>query len=471
MLRLDPTLDPLHNSDMTSTVESDPADRSVPALWRHFAPLLPAAIEPASWSGPRWWWKGPLDVEGLALGSVQAVATSLADGSTGKGVTFASPGVAAWFDSFTHFRIAGSPIQAFAPLSGFRRAADGWVRIHGNYPHHERALLDALGVSAAADVDAALTGLPAAVIEDAVTAHGGLAAVVRTPEAWVATPAGRAVADEPWVRLSTSTFRRGTRSFGGSKGLLDGVRVLDLTRVIAGPSASRLLGALGADVLRVDPVMLPELEHQHVESGFAKRSAVADFNDPEQLARLRALLPAADVVLSAYRGGAMDRHELGSESLRTDFPGLAVVVLDAWGDSGPWADRRGFDSIVQAAAGIAQVYGTGSGADFRPGALPVQALDYATGLGMATAAVGLVTARRRGLSGSAHFSLARTATELLRMPRAGEAGPVNLEVPLRRATSDYGELVFVPPPLVVDGHQVEYRYPPRRYGSDALSWK
>lgn len=456
---------------MASATESDPLHVPVPALWRHLASLLPEASEPASWSGPRRWWDGPLDVEGLALGSVQAIATSLAAGSTGKGVTFTAPAVAAWFDSFTHFGIGGSPIQAFAPLSGFRRAADGWVRIHGNYPHHGRALLEAVGVSAEEDVDAALLERPAAVIEEAVTARGGLAAVVRTPQEWAATPAGRAVVDEPWVRLSTSTFRRGTRTFGGSKGMLDGVRVLDLTRVIAGPSASRLLGALGADVLRVDPPMLPELEHQHVETGFAKRSAVADFNDPEQLARLRALLPETDVVLSAYRGGAMAQHGLDSDTLRADYPGLAVVSLDAWGDRGPWAGRRGFDSIVQAATGIAHIYGTGSGPEFRPGALPVQALDYATGLGMAAAAVGLVSARRRGLSGSAHLSLARTATELLRMPVLGNAPSAEVEPPLRRSASDYGELVFVPPPLVIDGGQVEYPYPPQRYGSASLEWR
>lgn len=448
-----------------------PSADPVPELWRHFSSLMPDGAEGASWSGPRRWWGGRLDVEGLALGAVQAAATALAASSPGLPVTFTSSGVAGWFDSFAHLRIDGSPIQAFGASSGFRQAADGWVRIHGNYPHHGRALLEALGVSAAEEVNDALLERPAAVIEEAVTARGGLAAAVRTPEAWAATQAGQAVADEPWVRLAISTFRRGTRTFGGGQGLLEGVRVLDFTRVIAGPSASRLLGALGADVLRVDPPALPELEHQHVETGFAKRSAAADLRDPEALARLRDLLPAADVVLSAYRGGALARHGFDVGSLRTDYPGLAVVSLDAWGDSGPWAGRRGFDSIVQAATGIAHIYGTGSGPEFRPGALPVQALDYATGLGMAAAAVVLVSARSYGMSGSAHLSLAQTAAELLRMPRTGEAGPVNLEVPLRRAASDYGELVFVPPPLVVDGRQVEYPYPPRRYGRDALSWR
>lgn len=464
---------------MASTTGDHLSGHPVPALWRFLDELLPQATEPVSWSGPRWWWAGPLDVEGLALGSVQAVATALADGSSSNGrrhkVSFTSAGVSAWFDSFTHLRIAGSPIQGFGPLSGFRRAADGWVRIHGNYPHHERALLDALDVAAAADVDAALLDLPAGVIEDAVTARGGLASVVRTPQEWTATPAGQAVAGEPWVSLSVAPspeIPRGARAgiLGGDGELMEGLRVLDFTRVIAGPSASRLLGALGADVLRVDPPIFPELEHQHVETGFAKRSAVADLNNPEELARLRALLPATDIVLTAYRGGSLARYGLDVAALREDFPGLAVVSLDAWGEHGPWSGRRGFDSIVQAATGIAHVYGTGSGPEFKPGALPVQALDYATGLGMAAAAVALVAARRRGLCGSAHLSLARTAAELLQMPTPDNARPVELEPMLRRAASDYGELVYVPPPLVVNGRQLEYPHPPQRYGGAALDW-
>lgn len=456
-----------------------PAEDQVPALWKDLDALFPTATKPASWSGPRWWWAGPLDVEGLALASMQALATAVVEGASaaGRGIeaSFSSLGVAAWFDSFTHLRISGAPIQGFAALSGFRQAADGWVRIHANYPHHEKALLSALGV-AAAEVDDALLSLPAGAIEEAVTGRGGLAAVVRTPEEWAVSEAGRAVVNEPWIRLSLASARppgrrRRAAILGGDGGALEGVRVLDLTRVIAGPSASRLLGGLGADVLRVDPPALPELEHQHVETGFAKRSAVADISNPGDLARLQALLPEADVVLTAYRGGALARHGLNAPALRETFPGLAVVSLDAWGDRGPWAGRRGFDSIVQAATGIAHVYGTGQTGSCTPGALPVQALDYATGLGMAAAAVALVSARSGGTSGSAHLSLARTATHLLGMPRP-PAGLVRseLEPLLRRAPSDYGDLVFVPPPLIVDGQQVEYPSPPQRYGEAALSW-
>ncbi|MEE2570669.1 CoA transferase [Pseudarthrobacter sp. J64] len=446
------------------------SDDPVPALWRELAAVLPEAVEPASWSGPRWWWAGPLDVEGLALGSLQALATAVSSASSRR-VTFTSPGVAAAFASFTHLKINGRTPDGFAPLSGFRRAADGWVRLHANYPHHEQALLRALEVEEADDVDAAVRSRPAAGVEQSVTAAGGLAVRVRTPGEWAASEPGLALTKEPWIRFDTAAAAMPGRRAPRQGGLLDGLRVLDLTRVIAGPSGSRILGALGADVLRVDPPRIPELQDQHVDTGFDKRSAVADLKQPGIRGDLRALLSQADVVLSAYRGGALTRFGLDAASLKADSPALAVVSLDAWGDAGPWAGRRGFDSLVQAATGISYLYGTGEGDSWRPGALPVQALDHATGLGMAAAAVALVAARAQGMSGSAHLSLARTAGELMRLPTPpAHARKQELDVPLRTSPSDYGDLVFVPPPLVVEGRQLEFGVPPQRYGTSPLAW-
>lgn len=452
-------------------------DEPVPALWQGLAPLLPEQVKPAQWTGPRWWWAGRLDVEGLALGSLQALATAVSAEASHAGsisrVTLTSAGVAAAFASFAHLLINGAAPVGFAPLSGFRRAADGWVRLHANYPHHEQALLKALEVKNADDVDAALREIPAAAVEQSVTACGGLAAKVRTPADWAASPPGQSLADEPWIRTSTVAVPgKEPRTADRSRGLLAGLRVLDLTRVIAGPSGSRILGALGADVLRVDPPALPEIGHQHVDTGFDKRSAVADLRQPGARGEVRSLLAEADVVLIAYRGGSLARFGLDPASLQEDFPGLAVVSLDAWGDTGPWAGRRGFDSIVQAATGISDLYGTGPGEDWRPGALPVQALDHATGLGMAAAAVALVSARRRGLSGSAHLSLARTALELMHLP-APPPGvvPQALAVPLRGCRSGYGELAFVPPPLIIDGRQLEFHRPPQMYGASPLAWR
>ena len=167
----------------------------VPALWRSLEPLLPNGFEPARWSGPRWWWAGRCDVEGLGLGALQALATAVAAYTSLAGrpeqVSLTSDGVASSFSSFTHLRINGEAVRGFAPLSGFRRTADGWVRLHANYPHHERALLAALEVAGPAEVDDAVRRLTSAGVEDAVTAHGGLAAAVRTPEQWKSSEQGQ----------------------------------------------------------------------------------------------------------------------------------------------------------------------------------------------------------------------------------------------------------------------------------------
>ncbi|UWX95959.1 CoA transferase [Arthrobacter zhaoxinii] len=458
-----------------------PAADRLPPLWQDLAPLLPADTEPAPWSGPRWWWAGVLDVEGLALGSLQALATALAAGTgaagRGRDIALTSRGAAVSFASYTHLRVDGQAVGGFAPLSGFRRTIDGWVRLHANYPHHERALLKGLGVASPDDVDTALLRLSAPEVEERVTAHGGVAARVRTPKEWAESPAGRALQNEPWIRVDTEPGPAPKRAVGaalrgGSGGVLDGLRVLDLTRVIAGPSGSRILGALGADVLRIDPPATPELVEQHIDTGFSKRSAVADFADPAAYRRFRELFEAADVVLLGYRGGSLARFGLEPEALRADFPGLGVVSFDAWGDAGPWAGRRGFDSIVQAASGIASLYGGWDGDLWRPGALPVQALDYATGLGVAAAAAALMGARNRGISGAAHLSLARTALELMRLPApppGTERSELDPEV--RTSPSAYGELTFVPPPLHVDGRQHDYSRPPQRYGSSGLVWE
>ncbi|AMM33876.1 L-carnitine dehydratase/bile acid-inducible protein F [Sinomonas atrocyanea] len=458
------------------------------ALRRHLAPATGAVPDTDGWwSGPRWWWAGALDVEGLALGSLGALIAALdalaaADAeaggaaASGRRVTTSSALAAASFDSIRHLRVDGTPPDIWAPMSGFRRARDGWVRLHANYPHHARRLLEALGLEDPEQLDGAVLERTAHEVEEAVRGAGGVAAAVRTRQEWQESPPGRAAAVEPWIRwsLEDAAGRRPPAAEPGGLPLA-GVRVLDLTRVIAGPSATRLLGALGADVLRIDPPQHPELLDAHLDTGFAKRSAVVDLRDPFQLGRIRDLAAAADVVFLGYRQGALARFGLDAAALRESFAHLAVVTLNAWGWDSPWADARGFDSIVQAACGVAHLCGgPGSRPDdgaWRPGALPVQALDHATGMGMAAAAVALLAARGRGIAGTARLSLAATAEELLRADRpAAPAQAVGLPVETRQAHSAYGVLEFVPPPLVLGGTQLEYPNGPLPYGGSALGW-
>lgn len=430
-------------------------------LWptlTHATDIAPSSI--ARVSGPRRWWGGLLDVEWLALSSVQAAATGL-NLLTGRTFSVETERVAASFASISHLRIDGQPPTSRAPLSGFHRTADGWVRVHANYPHHRQALQQALGTQQPDELAVALRGREAREIEQRVRAAGGVAAAVRTAAAWRSSRMGIAGAAGPWIRFQANGIpvRRWEPPRDTAEAPLRGLRVLDLTRVIAGPSASRILGALGADVLRVDPPGIPELTDQHVDTGFDKRSIVLDLHEPRGLETLRHLLDDAHALVLGYRDGSLSGFEIEEDRVSIDRPGLRVVRLNAWGQEGPWKHERGFDSIVQAACGIADLY---RGEDGVPGALPVQALDHATGMGIVAALSALLVSDRVD---SAILSLARTASELMTHPiRPGPSS--ELEVPLRSlAESAYGPLTFVPPPLHLDGRGVEYTAGPVRYGS------
>ncbi|GAA1830274.1 CoA transferase [Pseudonocardia ailaonensis] len=292
-----------------------------------------------------------------------------------------------------YLRRAGEePSSLFDPLSAFHRTADGWIRLHANYPWHAAAARSVLGD----DPAAAIGDWEKVPLETALHEAGGVAAATRTEEEWAATEAGAAARSLPLVdrRVLGEAAPRPARR----------PRVLDLTRVIAGPVATRTLAVHGADVLRIDPPHLPEIPHQAWEMLPDKRSALASLP-------LEDLLAGADVVVTGYRPGALDRFGMAPEELAARHPGLVVVTLSAWGHRGPWAGRRGFDSLVQSACGIGLVEGD-------PGALPAQVLDHATGyLGAAGALLALAEQRRSGGTHHVRLALAGTASYLQRLPR------------------------------------------------------
>jgi crotonobetainyl-CoA:carnitine CoA-transferase CaiB-like acyl-CoA transferase len=394
------------------------------------------------------------------------------------GVRLDDGAVATAFTSERHLRIAGREPVSFAPLSRFWRTADGWLRTHANYPHHRRRLLAALGLpDDPALVAAALGERSATEVEEAVYAAGGLAVALRTPAQWAAHEQGVAVARQPLVareRLDSAPGRVFPPAQAGVASPAAGLRVLDLTRVIAGPVATRTLALLGADVLRVDPPGLPELPDQHADTGFGKRSATLDLTSGG--AAFEELLAGADVVVTGYRPGALDRFGLSPRALAERRPGLVVAQLSAWGVDGPWAGRRGFDSLVQAATGIAAVEGSAE----RPGALPAQALDHGTGHLLAAAVLRSLTDQtREGGSRFVRLSLVRTAAWLLdgvrpqgtegaRREHAGAyPGP---EPWLAERDSPLGRLRYALPPVTYAGGPADWARPPGPWGADAAAW-
>lgn len=407
------------------------------------------------------WLAATLPVLDLALASVGAVVDAArAAGATGPVVTepIEPERVVASFGSDRLLRIGGDPVDGFAPLSGFFRTADGWVRTHANYPHHRERLTAALGVAADRDaVVAALASLQAQQVEDRVTAAGGIAVRVRDEAEWGASEQGRAAASGPLVRTVVRADTAAARHpLPGGPQPLAGVRVLDLTRVIAGPVATRTLALLGADVLRVDPPQPAELPWQHLDTGQGKRTAVVDGR--ADLDRLQRLLDAADVLVSGYRPGSVEG--LG---LRLP-PGAVHARINAWGDDGPWAGRRGFDSIVQAASGIAMLE---SRDGTTPGALPAQALDHATGYLLAGGVIEALTARGEdGRGRDVVAALARTACWLLAAP-GRDPGHPPAATPGVAAVVTHGQVTSARPALPgVD----DYPTPAWDWGSDPARW-
>ncbi|WP_190037717.1 CoA transferase [Streptomyces fructofermentans] len=439
-----------------------------------------------------------------------------APGDDVPGVRVDDGAVAAAFVSERHLRVAGRAPVSFAPLSRFWRTRDGWVRTHANYPHHRARLSAALELpDDTGSLAAVLAERSAAEVEETVTAAGGLAVALRTPREWARHPQGAAVADRPLVereRLDRAGVR--TRTAAGHDPLLPaaGLRVLDLTRVIAGPVATRTLALLGADVLRIDPPGLPELADQHLDTGFGKRSARLDLSADRRT--FEELLASADVVVTGYRPGTLDRFGLSPAALAERRPGIVVGQLSAWGAYGPWGGRRGFDSLVQVATGIAALEGAGHGRG-EPGALPAQALDHGTGYLLAAGVLRAVTDQLdAGGSRCVRAALARTARWLLdgaaphACPgtrdglnglngsngsggsdgRTGSAAPDGRDGPRARGTVSYGDPYAGPGPWLAetDGGQGRLRYarspvsfgggpadwarPPGAWGADSPRW-
>ncbi|ALE05222.1 hypothetical protein AL755_06595 [Arthrobacter sp. ERGS1:01] len=422
------------------------------------------------------------DVSGLAVASIAEAGTAMARlarrlGAADPQLHLDRDLAALWFGM--SFKPSGWELPSpWDPIAGDYACADGWIRLHTNAPHHRAAALAVLGLPADADrarVAAVVPAWAGQELEDAVVAANGCAALMRSPAQWTAHPQGAAVAAEPltaWGRAravgtpDAGAHGRGRPATGRRP--LDGVRVLDLTRVIAGPVATRFLAHYGAQVLRIDPPdwQEPALEPE-MTSG--KHCARLDAKTPGGLAALHELLAGADIFIHGYRPDALARLGLSDDALAERHPGLVNIALDAYGWSGPWANRRGFDSLVQMSCGIAQAGMAHFAAD-KPVPLPVQALDHATGYLVAAAAVDAWRERLDGTARNARLSLARTAVELMRTsPTSGTLPHVADSAMLPEHTA-WGQGLRLPPAIQIDGVPAHTGVEARGYGSAPAAW-
>lgn len=361
------------------------------------------------------------------------------------------------------------------PITGDYQTRDGWIRIHANAPRHRAAAEKVLGCEGdRAAVARAIAGWSRAELESAIVAADGCAAEMRSCDEWLRHPQGIAVASEPLIHFTaTSSATRQTRPLGPANRPLAGIRVLDLTRVLAGPVATRFLAGYGAEVLRIDP---PGWDEPGVvpEVTLGKRCARLDLGTPAGRDRFEALLQESDILIHGYRPDALAALGYDEQSLQQLAPGLIDVSLDAYGWSGPWAKRRGFDSLVQMSTGIAFAGMTWRAAD-QPIPLPVQALDHATGYLMAAAALRGLTRRFESQRRyRARLSLARTAKALIDFGTHEAGQPLEQEgeqdKDRRVEETSWGPALRLRPPVVIESAPMHWTRPASALGSSPPTW-
>ena len=426
-------------------------------------------------------------VDTAAQASIAAAALAAAEvGRQRNGVeqTVAVDRRHAALECCTWFRLDGRALPQWDKLSalypcGGDSGAGGWVRIHANFKHHRDGALRLLGLGGGdaveqADVRLALRGWRALDFEQAAADAGLAVAALRSFDEWDAHAQGQAVAMQPLLRIERigEAAPRRPPPLQQAQPPLSGLRVLDLTRILAGPVGTRALAAHGADVMLVSVPHLPHIDAL-AETSRGKLSAWADLRRAADRAAFDALLADADVWVQGYRPGGLEQLGYGAAAMAGKRPGIVIVSLSAYGPAGPWAGRRGFDSLVQTASGfnLAEAEAFGGG---KPRALPVQMIDHASGYLMALGACAALQRQwQEGGSWHVQVSLASTGRWLRGLGR--QAARTDLPPPdfapyAETAASGFGELQALRHAARMSHTPAGWARPSMPPGSHALAW-
>jgi len=314
-------------------------------------------------------------------------------------------------------------------VMGVYPTKDGrWSYLHCNFPNHRAAALSVLGVAEDRDAVAkAVAKWNAQDLEDAIIEAKGAGGMVRTMEEWAKHPQAVAIANLPLMEIVKLADSPPEALPEGSRPL-SGVRVLDLTRVLAGPTCARTLAEHGADVMKITGAHLPNIGYQEYDTGHGKLNAQLDLRETKDMEILRGLVSQTDVFSQGYRPGTLGGRGLSPEELAELRPGIVYISLCAFSHMGPWASRRGFDTVVQTVSGITNRQGDlFPGATLGPQFYPVSAIDYLTGYLMAFG--GMVALNRRvheGGSWLVRISLAQVGRWLVSQGEIPEADLKNI---------------------------------------------
>ncbi|HUN98013.1 MAG TPA: CoA transferase [Bradyrhizobium sp.] len=382
------------------------------------------------------------------------------------------------FRSERYLRVDGKPPgPAWDAIAGIYRTRDQrFVRLHTNFPHHRDAVCRVLNCKAERDqVQAALMHWDAEPFETAAYAAGGVVAMMRSYDEWSALPHAQALAELPLFSIEKIGDAT-PRPWPGGDRPLAGLRVLDLSRVIAGPVAGRTLAAHGADVMLISGPDLPSIPWLAIDTGRGKLASSLELKSEQGRDALRELLAQADIFSQGYRPRSIAALGFSPEDAAKISPGIVYVSLSAYGHAGPWAERRGFDSLVQTATGFNHAEGQAAGID-GPKELPAQALDHASGYLMAFGAM-MARARQSREGGSWHVrvSLAQTGRWLWNLGRianglgASEFGRDTVERLMEDLPSGWGQLRSVKHAAVLSRTPAFWARPAMPLGSHAAQW-
>ena len=349
------------------------------------------------------------------------------------------------------------------------------MRLHTNFPHHRDGVLKLLKCDCdKAAVAQALRGWNAFDVEQAAADAGLVVAAMRTFAEWDAHPQARAISRLPLMSIERIGDAPPPPWPLGSRPLA-GIKVLDLTRIIAGPVGGLTLAAHGADVMLVTSPDLPSVAPLVIDTGRGKLSTHVDLHDPAGREAFEALLREADVIVQGYRPGGLEALGYGPNDAARLRPGIVYVSLSAYSHEGPWAGRRGFDSLVQTASGFNAAEAEAAGAS-GPKPLPAQVLDHATGYLLAYGAMSALLRRaREGGSWHVRASLAQTGhwlRSLGRIDGLGVKDPTREDVVdcLEESPSGFGRLSAVRHPATLSDTPPHWARPSMRLGTHPPVW-
>ena len=343
-----------------------------------------------------------------------AMASVIAYKRTGKYLHVAVNSIDAAMECTGAFKVNGVIPPQFAPLSGLYQTSDGYIRMHANFDHHRDIILNTVGLATGtntsrAEAEEKIKTWETDELDQAIMQAGGACAALRTFEQWDSHPQANHLKQLPLIEITKigDAEPRTLSKISTQDQPLTGIRALDLTRILAGPICGRTLAAYGAEVMLINSPHLPNIENI-ADTSRGKLSAHIDLQTTEGNKVLHSLIAASNVFVQGYRPGAIAALGFGPEEIATQYPGIIYTSLSAYGRSGAWSNRRGFDSLVQTATGFnsaeAQAFGSAS-----PKAMPVQILDYASGFLMAFGTqVALHRQATEGGSYHVQVSLART---------------------------------------------------------------